>query len=93
MLIEQRSYKRKYIQVEESLTVGDVQDLIAKKNGGSKEAAKQPAKRVRKERHCRRCSKTSYNLRTCTIEIIDLDNSNTSNQYYRLEYVFAIYCG
>ena len=57
----------------------DVQDLIAKKDSSSKEAAKQPAKRVRKERHCRRCSKTSYNLRTCTAEIIDLDNSNTSN--------------
>ena len=92
MLTEQRSYKRKYIQAEKSLIVGNIQNLIGKKDSSSKKAAKQPIKRVRKERHCRYCSKTSYNLRTCTVEIIDLDDSNTSNQYCRLEYVFATYC-
>ena len=78
-LTEQRSRKRKYIQAEESLTVGDVQDLIAEKDGGGDKAAKQPAKRVRKERHCGRCSKTGHNLRTCTAEIIDPDDSDTSD--------------
>lgn len=77
-LTEQRSRKRKYIQTEESLTVGDVQDLIAKKDGGGQEAGEQPAKRVRKERHCRRCDKTGYNARTCTAEIVDSVNSNAS---------------
>ena len=59
--------------------MGDVQDLIAEKDSSSKEAAKQPAKRVRKERHYGGCSKTGHNLRTCTAEIIDLDDSDTSN--------------
>ena len=49
---EQRSRKRRYIWTEESLIVGDVQDLIAAKDSGGTEAAEQPAKRVRKERHC-----------------------------------------
>ena len=59
--------------------MGDVQDLIAEKDGSGKEAAEQPVKRVRKERHCGRCGKTGHNLRTCTAEIIDPDNSDTSN--------------
>jgi hypothetical protein len=77
-LTEQRSRKRKYIWTEESLTVGDVQDLIAEKDSSSKEAGEQPTKRVRKERHCGRCSKTGHNARTCTAEIVDLDNSDAS---------------
>ncbi len=77
-LTEQRSRKRRYIQTEETLTVGDVQDLITEKDSGGKEAARQPAKRVRKERHCGRCGKTGHNARTCAAEIVDLDESNAS---------------
>jgi hypothetical protein len=77
-LTEQRSRKRRYIQTEETLTVGDVQDLIAEKDGGGKEAAEQPAKKVRKERHCGRCGKTGHNARTCAAEIVDLDESENS---------------
>jgi hypothetical protein len=77
-LIEQRSCKRRYIQTEETLTVGAVQDLIAEKDGGGNEAAEQPAKKVRKERHCGRCSKTRHNARTCAAEIVDLDKSENS---------------
>ena len=77
-LTAQRSYKRKYVRTEEALTVSKVQDLIAKKEGSSSKGSKQPAKKVRKERHCRRCSKTSHNARTCNVEILDADNSNTS---------------
>ena len=76
-ITEQRSRKRRYIQAEESLTVGDVQDLIAE-DGGGKESAEQPAKRVRKERHCGGCGKTGHNLRTCTPGIVDLDNNDAS---------------
>ena len=68
-----------------------MQDLIAKKDSSSKKATKKPIKRVYKERYYRYYSKTSYNLCTYTIEIIDLDNSNTSNQAYRLEYIFITY--
>jgi hypothetical protein len=77
-LTEQRSRKRKYIRTEESLTVGDVQDLMAERDGGGEEAAEQPAKRVRKDRHCGRCGKTGHNLRTCTAKIVDADDSDAS---------------
>ncbi len=77
-LTEQRSRKRRYIWTEETLTVGDVQDLIAEKDSSGKEAAEQPAKRVRKERHCGRCGKTGHNARTCTAEIIESDESDAS---------------
>jgi hypothetical protein len=75
-LIEQRSCKRRYIRTEEALTVGNVQDLIAEKDGSSKEAAEQPVKRVCKQRHCRRYSKTGHNARTCAAEIVDSDKSD-----------------
>jgi NADH pyrophosphatase NudC (nudix superfamily) len=77
-LTEQRSRKRRYIQTEETLTVGNVQDLIAEKDSSSKEAARQPAKRVRKERHCGRCGKTGHNARTCAAEIVDSHESDVS---------------
>ena len=81
-LTAQRSRKRKYIRTEEALTVSKVQDLIAKREGSSSNGSKQPAKRVRKERHCRRCSKTSYNLSTCDAKILHAFKSNTSKKYH-----------
>jgi hypothetical protein len=77
-LTEQRSLNRTYVRTDESLTVGNVQDLIAETNSGGKEAAEQRAKRVRKERHCGRCGKTGHNARTCAAEIVDLDKSGSS---------------
>jgi hypothetical protein len=77
-LTEQRSRKRRYVRTEETLTVGDVQDLIAEKDGGGEEAAEQPAKRVSKQRHCGRCGKTGHNARTCAAEIVDLNESDVS---------------
>jgi hypothetical protein len=77
-LTEQRSRKRRYVRTEEALTVGDVQDLIAEKDGGGKEAAEQPVKRVCKQRHCGRCGKTGHNARTCAAEIVDSDESDAS---------------
>ena len=79
-LTAQRSCKRKYIWTEEALTVGEVQDIIAKKDGGGGEASEQSGKKVRKERHCGRCGKTGHNLRTCTAEILDADNSAASKE-------------
>ena len=77
-LTEQRSRKRRYIWTEETLTVGNVQDLITEKDGSREQAAEQPAKRVRKERHCGRCGKTGHNARTCAAEIIESDKSDVS---------------
>ena len=75
-LTAQRSRKRKYIQTEEALTVDEVQDLIAEKEG-SGEGSKQPAEKVRKERHCGRCGRTGHNARTCNAKILDLGDSDT----------------
>lgn len=75
---EQRKRKRKYVRTEESLAVGDVLDLIAEKEGGGEEAAEQPAKRARAQRHCGRCGKTGHNKRTCTAEIVDPGDSDAS---------------
>ena len=47
----------------------DVQELMSEKDGGGEEAAEQLAKRVRAQRHCRRCGKTGHNTRTCTKEL------------------------
>jgi hypothetical protein len=77
-LTKQRSRKRKYIRTKESLTVGNVQDLIAEKEGDGGGETEQPAKRARAQRSCGRCGKTGHNTRTCTAEIVDPDNSDVS---------------
>ena len=53
-------------------------DLIAKKEGGSREEGETPAKRVRAKRRCGRCGKVGHNSRTCKVEIEDVDNSKES---------------
>jgi hypothetical protein len=73
-----KTRKRQYIRVEETLTVGEVSDLIAGKEGGKGEKGKTPAKRVRAERCCGCCSKIGHNSCTCKVEIEDTDDSNAS---------------
>jgi hypothetical protein len=75
---KRKSRKRRYIQAEETLTVGEVSDLIAEKESGSRKEGETAAKRVRAERRCGRCSKIGHNSRTCKVEIGDIDNSDTS---------------
>jgi hypothetical protein len=75
---KRKSRKRQYIRAEETLTVGKVSDLIAEKEGGSREEGETPAKRVRADRRCGRCSEIRHNSRTCKIEIGDADNSDAS---------------
>jgi hypothetical protein len=77
-LTKRKSRKRQYIQVEETLTVGKVTNLIAEKEGGRCEDSERPVKRVRAERHCGRCSETRHNSRTCKVEIEDADSSDAS---------------
>jgi hypothetical protein len=78
-LTKRKTRKRRYIRVEETLTVGEVSDLIAEKEGGSREDGETPAKRVRAERRCGRCSEVGHNSRTCKVEIEDVDDSDASD--------------
>jgi hypothetical protein len=77
-LIKRKGCKRQYVQVEETLTVSEVLDLIAKREGSSCKDSETPAKRVRAKRHCGRCSEPRHNSCTCKVEIEDVDNSNKS---------------
>ena len=77
-LTKRKGRKRRYIRVEETLTVSEVSDLIAKRESSSRKDSKTPAKRVRAERHCGRCGEVRHNSRICKVEIEDLDDSEES---------------
>jgi hypothetical protein len=77
-LIKYKTRKRQYIRAEETLIVSEVSDLITEKEGSSRKEGETPAKRVRVERRYGRCSKIRHNSRTCKIELLDIDNSDTS---------------
>jgi hypothetical protein len=75
---KRQSRKRRYVRAEETLTVGEVSDLIAKQAGGIREQGETPAKRVRTERRCGRCSEIGHNSRSCKVEIEDVEDSRGS---------------
>jgi hypothetical protein len=75
---EVKSRKRKYIKTAETLTVGEVADLIAEKEGGGQEEGGEPVRRVRTQRRCGRCGETGHNARTCAVEIVDPPDSDES---------------
>jgi hypothetical protein len=77
-LTKRKTRKRQYIRVEETFTVSEVSDLIAVKEGGSRQEDETPAKRVRAERHCGCYSKIRHNSRTYKVEILDADDSDAS---------------
>jgi outer membrane murein-binding lipoprotein Lpp len=77
-LTKRKGCKRRYVRVEETLTVSKVSDLIAEREGGGRKDGETPAKRVRAKRHCGRCGEVGHNSRTCKVEIEDADNSEES---------------
>jgi hypothetical protein len=77
-LTKRKTRKRRYVRAEETLTVSEVSDLIAEKEGGSREEGEMLAKRVRAERRCGRCSEIRHNSYTCKIELLDVDDSDAS---------------
>jgi hypothetical protein len=79
-LIKRRVRKRRYIRAEETLTVGEVSDLIAELAGSRRDDGETPAKRVRAERRCGRCGETGHNSRTCKVEIEDAEDSDKSEE-------------
>ena len=77
-LTKRKSRKRRYVRVQETLTVGEIADLVAEKESGGRGSGETPAKRVRAERHCGRCGEIGHNSRTCKVEIEDADDSDAS---------------
>jgi hypothetical protein len=77
-LTKRKTCKRRYVRVEETLTVSEVSNLIAKIEGSRRKDSETPTKRVRAERRCGRCSEVRHNCRTCKVEIEDVDNSDAS---------------
>jgi hypothetical protein len=69
---KRKARERRYIRAEETLTVGEVSDLIAEQMGSCREEGETAAKRVRT------CGETRHNSRTCKVEIEDADNSDAS---------------
>jgi hypothetical protein len=77
-LIKRRTYKRQDIQTEETLIVSEVSDLIAATVQDSRDDGVGLSKRVRVGRRCGTCGETGYNARTCTVEIEDANDSDSS---------------
>jgi hypothetical protein len=77
-LTKRKSRKRRYVRVEETLIVGEVLDLIAKREGSSCKDGETPAKRVRAKRYYGRCGEIRHNSYTCKVEIEDADDSEES---------------
>jgi hypothetical protein len=75
---EVKGRKRKYIRTAETLTVGEIADLIAEKEGGGQKEGGESLKRVRTQRRCRRCGETGHNARTCAVGIVDPSDSDES---------------
>ena len=76
---KRKSRKRRYVQTEETLTVGEVQEVLAKQAGSSRGDGESASKRVRGERRCGRCKQTRHNARTCAVEIDSASNNSDSN--------------
>jgi hypothetical protein len=86
---EVKSRKRKYIKTAETLTVGNVSNLIAKKEVSSQKEGREGVKRVCTQCRCGRCRETGHNARTCKVETVDLSNIDKSEQYF---YCLQIVC-
>jgi hypothetical protein len=75
---KRKTCKRRYVRTDETLTVGEVQEVLAKQAGSSRSNGEQPSKRVRGERRCGRCKETGHNARTCAVEIDSASDSDSS---------------
>ena len=74
-----KSYKRKRVQAEGTLTVMDGARLAALKDFGARSDGRKPKKRVRAEggepsqRRCTQCKETGHNARTCQ-KVVEVDS-------------------
>ena len=77
---KRKSRKRQYVRIEETLTIGEVQEVLAEQAGSSRGDGESASKRVRGERRCGRCNQTGHNVRTCVVEIDSASDSDGSNE-------------
>ncbi|KAH5387603.1 hypothetical protein HBI55_255460 [Parastagonospora nodorum] len=77
---KRKARKRRYVRAEETLTVGEVSDLIAATAENRRDDGNRPSKRVRAERRCGTCGETGHNARTCKVEIEDAEDSDASDE-------------
>lgn len=75
---KRKARKRRYVRAEETLTVGEVSDLVATTVVNGRDDSNRLLKRVRAERRCGRCGETRHNSRTCKVEIEDAEDSEES---------------
>ena len=76
---KRKSRKRRYVRTEETLTVGEVQEVLAEQAGSSRGDGESASKRVRGERRCGRCKQTGHNARTYAVKIDSASDSSDSN--------------
>ena len=76
---KRKSRKRRYVRTEETLTVGEVQEVLAEQAGSSRGDGESASKRVREGRRCGRCKQTGHNARTCTVKIDSASDSSDSD--------------
>jgi hypothetical protein len=76
---KRKSRKRRYVRTEETLTVGEVQEVLAEQAGSSRGDGESASKRVRGQRRCGRCKQTGHNARTCAVEIDSASDSGDSD--------------
>jgi hypothetical protein len=72
---KRRSRKRRYLHNQETLTVGEIVDLIAPKEAGGQKEGEKATKRARAQRHCGRYGNTGHNARSCQVNIVDAEDS------------------
>ena len=77
---KRKSRKRRYVRTEETLTAGEVQELLAEQAGSSRGDGEGASKRVRGGRRCGRCKQTGHNTRTCAVEIDSASDSGDSGE-------------
>ena len=76
---KRKSRKRRYVRIDKTLTIGEVQEVLAEQGGSSHGDGESASKRVRGERRCGRCKQTGHNARTCAVEIDSASDSSDSN--------------
>jgi hypothetical protein len=79
-LTKRRIRKRRYVRIEETLTVGEVQEVLAEPAGSSRGDGEQPSKRVRVGRRCGTCGETGHNARTCNVDVEDIEDIEDSDE-------------